>query len=103
MAPDLGLHNKVVKQTNHFRTKPEFKCPDHGIFISPSTSEYDCECRNVLWKDDHNLLTDVKKVKRESRMARERSEDALSWNVFRYLENKTIGYRGGKLKKALNL
>jgi hypothetical protein len=41
-----------------------------------------------LWKDpeDRILLKNIIKVKRESRMARDNSEDALSWNVFRHLE-----------------
>jgi hypothetical protein len=33
------------------------------------------------------LLVSIQGVKRESRMARERSEDALTWNVFRALQN----------------
>jgi hypothetical protein len=43
---------------------------------------------NLLWKNtaDLALLEAIKTVKRESRMARDNSEDALSWNIFRYLE-----------------
>jgi len=31
-----------------------------------------------------------KKVKKESRMARDNSEDAVSWNVFRFLERNNL-------------
>ena len=43
---------------------------------------------NLLWKDDEDLqlLANIFRVKRESRMARNNSEDALTWNAFRYLE-----------------
>jgi len=42
----------------------------------------------LLCSDDQDLglLTQIKRVKRESRMAREKSEDAVTWNVFRSLE-----------------
>jgi hypothetical protein len=42
----------------------------------------------MLWndKDARELFSNIKKVKRESRMAREKSEDAVTWNIFRYLE-----------------
>ena len=35
-------------------------------------------------------LESTKLFKRDSRMARERSEDTLTWNVFRYLEKKQL-------------
>jgi hypothetical protein len=40
--------------------------------------------------EDQEDLKDIKAVKRESRMARERSEDALTWNVFRYLQKHDL-------------
>lgn len=66
----------------------EYMCPEHRIYISPTTFEYESEDMNFLWNDpdDKKLLSDIKKVKRESRMARENSEDAMTWNIFRYLE-----------------
>ena len=36
------------------------------------------------------LLKKIKTVKRESRMARDKSEDSLSWNVFRFLEKDQL-------------
>jgi hypothetical protein len=77
-----------------FKTEPDFLCETHGIFISPSTFEYADYRDNLLWRsdDDINLLDRIAKVKRESRMARDNSEDALTWNVVRYLErSQTLG------------
>jgi hypothetical protein len=68
--------------------QPRFFCEQHGIYISPSTFEYEDEWANSLWQDesDRQLRGVIKAVKRESRFARDNSEDALTWNVFRYLE-----------------
>ncbi len=56
--------------------------------LSPSTFEYELETYNLLWRepDDLALLAAIKAAKREARLARNNSEDALTWNVFRYLE-----------------
>jgi hypothetical protein len=85
-----GCLLKVPRQRNFFRAAPEFQCPEHEITISPSTFEYASERNNLLWKDeqDRSLLQSIMTCKRESRMAREKSEDTLSWNVFRYLEKQ---------------
>jgi hypothetical protein len=65
-----------------------FFCPEHKIYISPSTFDYEHEQDNLLWHEaaDRKLLAALKPFKRESRLARDNSEDALTWNVFRYLE-----------------
>lgn len=64
----------------------------YNIFISPSTFEYSDESDNFLWKEkfDIELFEKIKRVKRESRMARDNSEDAVSWNVFRFLERNSL-------------
>ena len=87
-CPVMGCSKKVARQHKSFRRKPEFQCPEHRIYISPSTFEYECETDNLLWAepDDLALLRAIKSVKREVRMARNNSEDALTWNVFRHLE-----------------
>jgi hypothetical protein len=104
-CPVDGCNEFVKRQRDHFKRAKEFKCPKHDIFISPSTFEYKNELNNLLWHEDEDvaLLKGIKTVKRESRMARERSEDAVSWNVFRYLEkNELIGtVFGGLLGIAL--
>jgi len=78
----------VPRQRKSFKREPQFQCPNHKIYISPSTFEYPNETDNFLWRDpdDLSLLRKIKTNKRESRMARDNSEDALTWNVFRYLE-----------------
>jgi len=87
-CPVDGCSNHVERQRKVFRRKKQFQCPTHKIFISPSTFEYPKETDNLLWKDtsDLALFNSIKKYKRESRISRDNSEDALTWNVFRYLE-----------------
>jgi len=88
-CPVIGCCCSVERQRGSFRPENNFKCADHKIYISPSTFEYECEEDNLLWQNetDLGLLKALKTVKRESRIARDNSEDALTWNVFRYLEN----------------
>jgi len=47
---------------------------------------------NVLWKEkaDIDLFNQIKTVKRESRIARDNSENAVTWNVFRFLERNNL-------------
>ena len=87
-CPVRGCSEIVTRQRKSFKREPQFQCPNHQIYISPSTFEYQNETDNFLWRDpeDLTLLREIKTVKRESRMARDNSEDALTWNVFRYLE-----------------
>lgn len=87
-CPVTGCSQCVERQRRSFRREERFRCPEHRIYISPTTFEYDNEVDNLLWKKtvDLALLEAIKTVKRESRIARDNSEDALSWNVFRYLE-----------------
>lgn len=68
----------------------DFLCSDHNIYISPSTFDYYNEYSNLisLNQRDKDLFIKIKSTKRESRISRERSEDALSWNVFRYLDKQ---------------
>ncbi len=87
-CPVKNCLRKVARQKKRFLREDRFKCPDHNIYISHSTFEYADELDNLLWKDidDLALLETIKAVKRESRMARDNSEDAVSWNIFRFLE-----------------
>jgi len=88
-CPVIDCSNRVERQRHSFKREERFRCPEHKIYISPSTFEYDCEIDNLLWKNetDVTLLEAVKRVKRLSRISRDNSEDAISWNVFRYLED----------------
>ena len=91
-CPVKDCGEKVEKQRYFFKKEERFRCPKHNIFISPSTFEYQEESDNLLWKDssDSELLTKIKTGKRESRMARDNSEDAVTWNVFRFLERNNL-------------
>ena len=91
-CPVINCTEKVERQKQHFRKEEKYKCPEHGIYISPTTFEYETEFDNLLWVDelDANLLKKIKRVKRESRIARENSEDAVTWNVFRFLERNNL-------------
>lgn len=94
-CPVKTCAKKVARQRKTFKKEDIFKCPDHEIYISPSTFEYLDETRNLLWidNDDIELLKKIKTVKRESRLSRDNSEDAVTWNVFRYLErNKMLDH-----------
>jgi hypothetical protein len=86
--------HSVPRQRKTFRRSSDFKCPDHRIFISPSTFEYDDKLDNILWKselDQDLLFNKIFKVKRETeRIARDNSEDAVTWNVFRFLEKQHL-------------
>jgi hypothetical protein len=91
-CPVRGCSRVVPRQRKTFRRDDRFKCPDHEIFISGSTFEYASEVENLLWRDEADLclLSRIKGVKRESRIARDNSEDALTWNVFRFLEKNKL-------------
>ncbi len=100
-CPVKDCSEKVERQRKVFKKEDRFKCPKHNIFISPSTFEYPIELDNLLWKErpDLELLEKIRTVKRESRMARDNSEDAVTWNVFRFLErNKLLSGLLAKLR-----
>jgi len=91
-CPVRDCNATVERQRRVFRRLDNFKCPQHGIYISPTTFEYETEFDNLLWTDtaDSELFKKIKAVKRESRISRDNSEDAVSWNVFRYLERNNL-------------
>lgn len=87
-----GCTVSVARQRRPFKREAIFQCPEHKIFISPSTFEYPSVSDNLLWNDqsDQDLFKRIKSVKREGRFARNNSEDALTWNLFRYLEKSAV-------------
>jgi hypothetical protein len=89
-CPVRGCVSNVTRQTGGFQTTREFRCPYHGIFISPRTFEYEDPRRNFPLLDEAEWeLTGPQVGARERdlhRLARERSEDAITYNVFRGLE-----------------
>ena len=91
-CPVRDCQTIVPRQRRTFRCSKDFFCQKHRIYISPTTFEYQNYLDNPLWKDqtDLDLLRRIALVKRESRIARDNSEDALTWNVFRFLEKENL-------------
>ena len=93
-CPVEGCVEDMPRQTKSFKKTASFQCPQHGLYVSPTTFEYPNETDNMLWKEEADLLlwSKIKQpgVKRESRVARDRSEDAIAWNVMRYLEREQL-------------
>ena len=91
-CPVKGCITHVPRQPRQFQTTREYRCPYHGIFISPCTFEYEDVRRNLplLAEDDWELLERRvgDDVRAEHHLARERSEDAVVVNVFRGLERR---------------
>lgn len=87
-CPVKNCSVKVDRQRKSFKREQKYQCSKHKIYVSPTTFEYETEQDNLLWcdKSDKLLYDEIKKVKRESRIARDNSEDALTWNVMRYLD-----------------
>jgi len=87
-CPVKGCGRKVKRRKDGIRRRNRFKCPEHDIYISPYTFEYERDMDNLLWRryEDLYLLNRVKRAGAESRMAREDSEEAVVWNVFRFLD-----------------
>jgi len=91
-CPVRGCDHRVQHRHKGDHTEARFQCPEHRIYISPTTFEYSDEKDNLLWKNevDLALLESIKTVKREIRMEHDNSEDAVTWNVFRYLETTNL-------------
>ncbi len=100
-CPVKGCDRRVGRRKRKQSLRaPGFLCDRHRIYLSPSTFEYLDQTHNMLWHDaaDLALWRAIQGVKRESRMARDNSEDALTWNVFRHLERH--GLLGRFLEEA---
>ncbi len=97
-CPVKDCTHQVPRQKKKFKSTDTFLCPTHNIILSPTTFEYRDYTTNLLSKDpeDLQLLQTILKQKRENRLARSNSEDAVTWNMFRYLERNQLleGYLG---------
>jgi len=92
-CPVRGCTENVERRRRGtYKERTNFTCPVHKIIISPSTFEYPVDFDNLLWKDgpDRKLLARIRRSKRESRFAHNNSEDAVTWNVFRFLEKNGL-------------
>lgn len=92
VCPVCSCSKRIPRQRKTFKLSKNFYCENHEIYVSPTAFAYSNETKNLLWHSevDNKLLNEIKKVKRESRMNYNNSEDALTWNVFRYLENSNL-------------
>ena len=68
----------------------EYFCKEHRIYITPSTFIYEDLKDNLLWygKDIFDAILEVKRVK--AQLYHDNSEDAVTWNVFRFLERNKL-------------
>jgi hypothetical protein len=91
-CPVKGCPNKVSRQRAQFKRAGRFRCPEHNIYISPSTFEYEYAIDNLLWHnaEDLRILNEIGRAGPGSGMARDNDEDAIAWNVFRYLERSNL-------------
>lgn len=92
-CPVKGCTSVVPRQTKADGPigNERFLCHAHHIYISPSTFAYANPADAFLWRDDYDttLLDEICGYKAEShRLNQERSEDALTWNVFRYFDKQ---------------
>lgn len=90
MVPRMRGDGDNLDKSND--TLGPYMCPNHRIFISPSTFEYVNPSQSILWHDETDI-EDVKVLRTLSggkhnwrRMGRECDEDSLTWNVFRALD-----------------
>jgi hypothetical protein len=81
---------KSPKETVGFK---DLFCAEHKIYVTPSTFMYEDLSDNLLWYDgeDREALDRVLKFKRvRAQFHHDNSEDAVSWNVFRFLERNEL-------------
>jgi len=86
----------VLKSLDTYLEKGEYKgknldqylCKEHKIYITLTTFIYEDLRDNLLWYDvDKDLLDRIIVAKRiKAQLHHDNSEDAVSWNVFRFLE-----------------
>lgn len=71
----------------------DYFCKDHKVWITPSTLIYADFIENLLWKDNNDIaiLDNACLHKRfKSQLHHDNSEDAVTWNVFRFLEKNSL-------------
>lgn len=71
----------------------QYLCKEHKIYITPTTFIYEDLKDNSLWHDaeDKDLLGKIIEHKRvKGQLHHDNSEDAVTWNVFRFLERSEL-------------
>jgi hypothetical protein len=107
ICPVIGCENQVRKMTNGvlksldaYLEKGESNrekfdqclCKEHKIYITPTTFIYEDLRDNLLCYDaDKDFLDKIVVAKRiKAQLHHDKSEDAVSWNVFRSLERSKL-------------
>ncbi len=98
-CPVRACRCRLPLQPALFRMTPEYRCPIHRIYVSANVFAYEREAENLLWtgEDDLVLLHGGRRLGRDIGLARDNSERAVTWNVFRWLE--TSGALGELLER----
>jgi len=90
------LDSYLVNPKKTYEEKQYFNnclCKKHRIYITPSTFIYQDYGDNLLWKErrDKKVFDKMLKVKRvKAQLYHDNSEDAVSWNVFRFFERNNL-------------
>ncbi len=88
-----GLDAYLEKEKRTGRYFDQFLCQKHKIYITPTTFVYDDLEDNLVWHDnlDKELLNKIIEKKRvRAQLHHENSEDAVTWNVLRFLEKTNL-------------
>lgn len=89
-----GSHQRSLKSwlttgTNwDINFKKDYFCYEHKIYISPTTFTYEDIKDNLLWDDDEDIaiFNNLRMIKRFDEFRSPNCEDAVCWNVFRFLQ-----------------
>lgn len=86
------LNSYLGTQEDKLKDFEKYLCKTHKIYISPTSIIYKYLRDNLFWYDDSKVLLDkIINVKRwKHQLFYHNSEDALSWNVFRFLERNNM-------------
>jgi len=97
VCPVIGCENRFKKRSKREDKKEYFDsylCEKHKIKITPTTFIYENLRDNLLWYDEtktKDFLDQIIRAKRGAeQLHHDNSEDAVSWNVFRFLEKTKL-------------
>jgi len=87
-----SLDAYLEKGENKRENFEQYFCKEHKIYITPTTFIHEDLRDNLLWYDvDKDLLDKIMGVKRvKAQLHHNNSEDAVTWNVFRFLERTKL-------------
>lgn len=92
-CPVRNCKTVVGRRTRKSTEFDSFYCQIHDIYLTPTTFLYRDINQNLLWanKNDTDLFREICENKRKvESFNHDNSEDAVTWNVFRYLENQSL-------------